>query len=61
MKKICYKGKELETKHCVEISDEEFLKIRNEYYSKPEFDLVKKEFINLSRGGQRILILQIIM
>ena len=53
MKKICYKGKELETKHCVEISDEEFLKIRNEYYSKPEFDLVKKEFINLSRGGTK--------
>lgn len=53
MKKICYKGKELETKHCVEISDEEFLKIRNEYYSKPEFDLVKKEFINLSRGGDK--------
>lgn len=53
MKKICYKGKELETKHCIEITNEDFLKIQHEYYLKPCFDLVKKEFINLSRGGTK--------
>lgn len=41
---INHKGKTLETKHFYEISDKEFEDIKNEYYSKPEFNNVVKEF-----------------
>ncbi len=48
---IKYKGQELRTKHWCELSNEDFEKIKKDYYKKPDFDLVKKEFLNLYKGG----------
>lgn len=50
---INYKGKTLETKHFYEISDNEFENIKKEYYSKPDFNNVIKEFKNLYKGGTK--------
>lgn len=50
-KRIEYNGKELITKHWVEITDEEFEQIRKDYYQKPPFEEVQKEFKNLYNGG----------
>lgn len=48
---INYKGKTLSTKHIYNISEKEFEEIRKAYYTKPNFEEVKKEFINLENGG----------
>jgi hypothetical protein len=53
MKIIEYKGQILETKHYKEMSKEKFEQLRNEYYEKPNFDLVKKQFINIANGGTK--------
>lgn len=50
-KVIKHKGQQLCTKHWCELSDEDFEQIRRDYYKKPDFDLVKKEFLNLYKGG----------
>lgn len=52
-KEIKYKGRTLETKFIAEISDQEYNKIVNDYYKKPDFNEVKKEFINLEKGGTK--------
>lgn len=44
MKVIEYKGETLETKHFVELTDEEYLTLKSEYYQKPDFSLVEKQF-----------------
>lgn len=51
MKKIEYNGETLETKHFVEISDEEYLLLKKQYYEKPDFNSVKKQFMAISKGG----------
>ena len=51
MKIIEYKGKRIETKLYKEITDNEYKEIVEEYYSKPDFEEVKKQFISLSKGG----------
>lgn len=51
MKIIEYKGKKIETKLYKEITDNEYKEIVEEYYSKPDFEEVKKQFISLSKGG----------
>lgn len=48
---IKYKNQELCTKHWCELSNEQFDKIRNDYYAKPDFSSVEKEFRNLYKGG----------
>ena len=50
-KVIKHKGQQLCTKHWCELSDEDFEQIRRDYYKKPDFNLVKKEFLNLYKGG----------
>lgn len=50
---IYFKGKALKTKHCYEISNEEYLKIKNEYYEKPNFNEVEREFKKLYEGGSK--------
>lgn len=50
---IKYKGEVLETKHYKELSDDKYLELRNQYYEKPDFDLVKKQFISISKGGTK--------
>lgn len=42
MKKIEYKGKILETALYKEMTEEEYEDIVNEYYTKPNFEEVKK-------------------
>lgn len=51
MKKIEYKGKKLETSLYKEITDVEFTEIKKEYYSRPDFEEVKKQFLSISKGG----------
>lgn len=51
MKIIEYKGKKIETKLYKEITDNEYKEIIKEYYSKPDFEEVKKQFVSLSKGG----------
>lgn len=51
MKKIEYKGKILETTLYKEMTEEEYKDIVNEYYAKPNFEEVKKQFVALSKGG----------
>ena len=48
---IEYNGEVLETKHFMEITDEEYLKLKEQYYEKPSFDDVKKQFVKIAKGG----------
>lgn len=50
---IEYKGQILETKHFMELSDEKYLELKKEYYKKPEFNDVSKQFIAISKGGTK--------
>lgn len=50
---IKYKGIELETKHYKEMNDEKFYELRGEYYRKPFFEEVEKQFISISKGGTK--------
>lgn len=51
MKKIEYNGETLETKHFVEISDNEFEELKEQYYRKPDYEDVKKQFVSIANGG----------
>ena len=51
--KIEYKGQVLETKHYVEINDQLYEQLKKEYYQKPDFEEVQKEFINIRNGGTK--------
>lgn len=51
MKVIEYKGEVLETKHFIEISEEKYLQLKDEYYKKPDFNEVKKQFKSISNGS----------
>ena len=51
-KKIEYKGKIYKpTYEYDELSEYEFEEIRSEYYKKPTLNEVKKEFLNIAKGG----------
>lgn len=49
--KIEHKGKVLETRLYKQITDEEYDEIVSEYYCKPDFEDVLKQFESLSKGG----------
>lgn len=51
MRLIEYKGETLETKFYKEMSDNKFNELKNQYYAKPDFENVKKQFIAISKGG----------
>ena len=51
---ISYLGKTLNTNISEPISDEEYEQIKKEYYEKPSFDLVKKQFRTISKGGTQV-------
>ena len=53
MHKIEYNGQILETKHFVEISDDEYENLKRDYYKKPNFEEVKKQFITIKNGGTK--------
>lgn len=48
---IEYKGQKLETKHYTPITDEEFLKIKEEYFKKPTLEQVKDQIYQLTKGN----------
>ena len=48
---IEYNGQSIETEFYKELTDAEFESYRNEYYKKPSFESVKKQFLDISRGG----------
>lgn len=48
---IKYKDKILETSIYKEITDNNYNQIVRDYYSKPDFNTVKKQFISISKGG----------
>lgn len=50
-KLIKYAGEELDTVFWCDISDKEFQEIRDDYYRKPDFSLVEKEFKGLYKGN----------
>ncbi len=50
---IEYKGQTLETKHFIDLSDEKWQELKNEYYAKPDFNDVKKQFKNIANGGTK--------
>ena len=49
--KIRYNGEELDTIFYKEMSDDKFRELKNAYYEKPDFDLVRKQFLSLSKNG----------
>lgn len=51
MKEISYKGKTLKTQLYKQLSDSEYKNIVEEYYKKPNFEVVKKQFRVLDMGG----------
>lgn len=51
MKIIEYNGETLETKHYKEMTQEKFEQLKKEYYERPQFDIVKNQFIAISKGG----------
>lgn len=50
---INYKGETLDTVFYRELDDNEFRELKNEYYKKPDFDNVKKQFLSISKGGTK--------
>lgn len=48
---IHYLGKTYNTTIHKDLTDEEFESVRKEYYTKPSFEDVKKQFIKLENGG----------
>ena len=53
MKIIEYKGRKIETTLYKEITNNEYKNIVEEYYKKPDFEEVKKQFMLLSKGGTK--------
>ena len=51
MKIIEYNGETLETKHFVEINESEFEELKKQYYEKPDYEDVKRQFISIANGG----------
>lgn len=50
-KVITYNDKSMTTKYWCELSDEEYLQLKKDFYKKPPIEEVKKEFLNLAKGG----------
>lgn len=51
---IHYLGKTYNTTIHKDITDEEYEQVVREYYTKPDFYLVKKQFVTISKGGTRV-------
>lgn len=48
-----YKGQVLETKHFMDLSDSKWQELKEEYYKKPDFNEVAKQFKNIAKGGTK--------
>lgn len=51
---IHYLGKTYNTTIHQNLTDEEYEQVVNEYYTKPDFDLVKKQFKTIAKGGTKV-------
>lgn len=51
---IHYLGKTYNTTIHKDLTDEEFEQVRKEYYTKPDFEDVKKQFLKIQLGGVKI-------
>lgn len=49
--KIIYKGVEFETTFHTILSDDKYEQLKTQYYEKPSFEEVKKQFLKISNGG----------
>lgn len=49
--KIEYNGQILETIHWKEISQEKYNELKQQFYEKPEFKVVQKQFLSIANGG----------
>ena len=54
MAKITYKGITQNSSIEKKLSDEEFRQIAIDYYRKPDFSLVEKQFKSIEKGGTRM-------
>lgn len=51
---IHYLGKTYNTTIHKDLTDEEYEQVVREYYTKPDFDLVKKQFKTIANGGTKV-------
>ena len=51
---IEYKGQTLDTIYYEKVDDDVREKLKNEYYKLPDFELVKRQLINIKNGGSKI-------
>ena len=52
-KTIEFNGQTLETKHFMEISDKEWKELKSQYYTRPDFNDVEKQFEKIATGGTK--------
>lgn len=50
---IEFKGEVLETKHFIDLSNEKYLELKEQYYQRPEFNEVIRQFKNIAKGGTK--------
>lgn len=50
---ITYNGQSVKTKYITEVTDEEWKELKEQYYAKPNFELVKKQFETIQNGGTK--------
>ncbi len=51
---IEYKGQKIETKHYTPITDDEYIKLKNDYFAKPTLEQVKDQLYQISRNGGQV-------
>lgn len=51
---IHYLGKTYNTTIHKELTNEEYEQVVKEYYTKPDFELVKKQFVTIANGGTKV-------
>ena len=51
---INYLGKTYNTTIHKDLTDEQYNQVVEEYYTKPDYNLVKKQFVTISKGGTKV-------
>lgn len=50
---ISYNGKSIKTKYISSVTDDEWKELKDQWYAKPDYSEVQKQFISISKGGSR--------
>lgn len=50
---VTYNGQSVRTKYITEVTDAEWQELKTQYYEKPDFELVKKQFETIQKGGTK--------